>query len=363
VHREDDADDVRTHCQDPEMARWTRIPQPYRHHHALEFIRSREPAWYQGHSFTYAVVAPDPDTGDDRYAGAVELFGIGGPPTAEVGYGLASWARGRGIGSTAVRLLLTWGFDTLGLDVVHWRAGVGNWPSRRLAWAVGFRIEGTVRGLLDQRGTATDAWIGSLHRDDPREPVHPWFDPPRIVTPEVVLRRYRAEDEARAVDALNDPAIRHWFPELVLPWTPAEQRRHRAGVLTATAEGRQVSWAVADPRDDRLVGEVTLFGLDRGGTTAEVGFWTHPDARGRGVARAAVRAAVRHGVLPIGAGGLGLERLVCRAAVDNHASLGVVRAAWFRETGRERRAERCRDGTRRDLLRWDLLAEEIPPGD
>ena len=90
--------------------------------------------------------------------------GLGG---AEVGFGLAPWARGRGLMTRALRLALAWGFEVAGLEVVYWRAQVGNWASRRVAGRCGFRMEGTVRGLLEQRGERRDGWIGSLRRGEP----------------------------------------------------------------------------------------------------------------------------------------------------------------------------------------------------
>jgi RimJ/RimL family protein N-acetyltransferase len=67
----------------------------------------------------------------------------------------------------ALRLMLGWGFGLPGIEVVYWRAQVGNWASRRVARRCGFRMEGTVRGLLEQRGERRDAWIGSLRRGEP----------------------------------------------------------------------------------------------------------------------------------------------------------------------------------------------------
>ena len=101
-----------------------------------------------------------------RFSGSVDLRfdGLGG---AEVGYGLAPWARGTGVMTRALRLLLAWGFELPGIEVVYWRAQVGNWASRRVAGRCGFRIDGTVRGLLEQRGERRDAWIGSLRRGEP----------------------------------------------------------------------------------------------------------------------------------------------------------------------------------------------------
>jgi RimJ/RimL family protein N-acetyltransferase len=86
---------------------------------------------------------------------------------AEVGFGLAPWARGKGVMTRALRLVLAWGFGLPGVDMVYWRAQVGNSASRRVARRCGFRMEGTVRGLLEQRGERRDAWIGSLRRGEP----------------------------------------------------------------------------------------------------------------------------------------------------------------------------------------------------
>ena len=43
-----------------------------------------------------------------------------------------------------------------------WQAFTGNWPSRKVAWRLGFTVEGTLRRYLPQRGARRDAWIGTL---------------------------------------------------------------------------------------------------------------------------------------------------------------------------------------------------------
>jgi predicted HAD superfamily Cof-like phosphohydrolase len=60
---------------------------------------------------------------------------------------------------------------------VAWRADVGNWPSWKVAWRNGVRKEGTVRALNPRRGAWADGWIGTILRDDPREPVGAWDGP------------------------------------------------------------------------------------------------------------------------------------------------------------------------------------------
>jgi RimJ/RimL family protein N-acetyltransferase len=154
-----DLDDIVAQCRDPEFQRWTTVPVPYRDSDARDFLKRVAERWR-------ANVARFAIAHHDRFAGSVDLRfdGIGG---AEVGFGLAPWARGMGVMTRALRLVLAWGFELPDLEVVYWRAQVGNWASRRVAGRCGFRMEGTVRGLLEQRGERRDAWIGSLRRGEP----------------------------------------------------------------------------------------------------------------------------------------------------------------------------------------------------
>jgi RimJ/RimL family protein N-acetyltransferase len=154
-----DVDDIVAQCRDPEFQRWTTVPVPYQESDAQEFLIRVAEGW-RANMARFAIAH------DGRFAGTLDLRfdGIGG---AEVGFGLAPWARGKGVMTRALRLMLVWGFELSSIEVVYWRAQVGNWPSRRVARRCGFRMEGTVRGLLEQRGERRDAWIGSLRRGEP----------------------------------------------------------------------------------------------------------------------------------------------------------------------------------------------------
>jgi RimJ/RimL family protein N-acetyltransferase len=155
----DDVDDIIPQCRDPEFQRWTTVPVPYDETDAQEFLKRVAQGW-QANVAAFAIAY------QGRYAGSVNLRfdGIGG---ADVGFGLAPWARGKAVMTRAVRLVLGWGFGLAGIEVVYWQAQVGNWASRRVANRCGFRMEGTVRGLLEYRGERRDGWIGSLRRGEP----------------------------------------------------------------------------------------------------------------------------------------------------------------------------------------------------
>jgi RimJ/RimL family protein N-acetyltransferase len=71
------------------------------------------------------------------FCGSIDLR-LEGDGVAEVGFGLHPEARGRSVMSTALHLVCAYGFEEIGLEVIRWRALVGNWASRRVAARVGF---------------------------------------------------------------------------------------------------------------------------------------------------------------------------------------------------------------------------------
>ncbi|HVK21507.1 MAG TPA: GNAT family N-acetyltransferase [Actinokineospora sp.] len=151
-----DVDGIVEQCTDLESIRWTTVPVPYGPDDAVDWVTRMVPqGWADGGDLTFAVVH------QGRFAGSVALF-PGPSRVAEIAFGLAAWARGQGVASRAVRLLLDWGFGELGLSSVYWRANVGNWGSRRVAERAGFVIGPEVPNLLEQRGEFRDAWTGWL---------------------------------------------------------------------------------------------------------------------------------------------------------------------------------------------------------
>ncbi|HLV05531.1 GNAT family N-acetyltransferase [uncultured Georgenia sp.] len=166
-----DVDRITELCQDPEVQRWTTVPSPYTRAHAESFVADLVgPGWRHG-SPTWALRV------GDRLVGMVGLAERDHPGYVEIGYWLGAEARGAGLMSRAVGLVLDAAFGRLGAERVEWRADVGNWPSWRVAWRHGFRREGTLRRVARKRGERVDQWVGSLLRDDPREPASPWDGP------------------------------------------------------------------------------------------------------------------------------------------------------------------------------------------
>lgn len=355
AHTEDDIERVLEQCRDPLSVEWTTVPTPYTLDDAKRFVREGMPGgWASDQEWAFALEHRG------RFAGTLSLRNEG-DDRAEVAFGAHPDARGTGAAERALRLLLEWGFAAAedggrGLRTIVWWANEGNWASRRLAWRVGFDIApGAVRRWLPQRGELRDAWVGTLLREDERSPRHPWYDVPVLDLGAVRLRPLRDDDVPQVVEGCSDPVSRRWMRQLPDPYLPEHAgawiARQRLGVAT----GQAVVWAIAEPRTDLLLGVVNLFGVDEEDGQAELGYWVHPDARGRGVATSGARAAVRHALLPAEDGGMGLLRVHAVAALANHASCRALLSAGLREVGVEHAAMRIA-GAPADAMRYEAVS-------
>ena len=173
--------------------------------------------WLSGAEWGFAVEY------DGRYAGTMSLRNEG-PGRAEVAYGSHPTCAALGAMERALRLLLDWGFAERDLHTVIWWANRGNWASRRLAWRLGFTLEGLVRRV------AGPAWRAArrLGRDAParRPPLAPHHlarragDRPRRPAPAALGER----DVPRIVEACSDPVTQAWLGGLPAPYVEADAR-------------------------------------------------------------------------------------------------------------------------------------------
>lgn len=156
-------------CQDPDVQAWTTVPTPYRLEHAEGFLESVATGWDEGENRVWGIVE------DGLLHGMIGLHRVRNG-SCEVGFWLGPDARGRGLLTRALNLVLDHAFDPAGggCEVVEWRAFAGNWPSWRAAWRVGFRFDGVARLGVAHGERRVDDWMGSLLRGEPRTPRAPW---------------------------------------------------------------------------------------------------------------------------------------------------------------------------------------------
>lgn len=173
----------------------------------------------------------------------------------------------------------------------------------------------------------------------------------------VTLRPARPDDDPRIVEACTDPETVRWLGQLPQPYGPQQAAEWRSHMVEEARAGRRTGWIVADPATDRLMGAIDLFAV-REGWDGEVGYWSHPEARGRGVMTAATRLLVAHAFRPVERGGVGLVRLQAITAVGNDASAALLLRVGFRRAGLYRAFVSTRQG-RSDAVLYDLLLDDV----
>lgn len=345
AHRPDDLGPMLEMATDPDMVRWTAIPVPSTAETTQRFAFEVIPrGWDNGSLLAWAIEV------DGHYAGNVDIRGAG--PLTDIGFALHPAARGRGIMRRAVDLAIQHAFNEAGKEIVHWRAHVGNEASLRVAHACGFTLHAVLPGLLEEGGRVHDAWTASIRFGDAPLPRTPWLAS-TIETGRLRLRPIAERDLPRLVESCRDPATRHFLAGLPQPYRTSEAAAFRDECVWLAAKGSKANWAVVDRQTDAFLADVTVMDLDgRGRGHGEIGYWAHPDARGRGIVSEAVRAAVQHAFDPVG---LDLSRLTLYAAASNTSSNRIAQQAGFTEFGTQTAAERLGDGTDDDLVGYELL--------
>jgi RimJ/RimL family protein N-acetyltransferase len=127
------------------------LPYPYTADHAEEWVARTRVALTAGTGAELAVFL------DDALVGSVGLRLLGPDRrSGEIGYWVATDARGRGVATAATRMLSDFGFETLGLRRIELNAAVANTASRRVAEKAGFELEGVRRAWRAVAGVPTD---------------------------------------------------------------------------------------------------------------------------------------------------------------------------------------------------------------
>lgn len=304
-------------------------------------------AWTSGERLLFIVEY------EGRYAGSAALK-PDSDGNARLHYSLSAWARGAGVASRAVRLLLEFGFTTCGFHVVHWWARVGNWPSRRVAWATGFHLGETIPSMVKEGGRRVDAWTGWIGPQDPMTPRQPWFEHPALETPRLRLRTWREDEIARITTARTNQATAHFLPFIPQPFTAEDARFWLKDLDEQAAAGLRYNWCLADAATDLGLGNLTLFNLSYG-QSGELGFWAHPDAQGRGLMAEAIRCVAEWFFSPEGRNG---HRLLIRTAATNNPARRTAESAGFHHSGTEREAFPVSTHLD-DRVSYDLLAKDL----
>ena len=149
-------DAVEVLLEDPDVLRFTRVPEPVPAGFAESWLATYEDGRRDGTREAFAIV-----DGGGTFLGVAVAPRIDLPArTAELGYVVARTARGRGVAMLALRLLTEWAFGELGLLRAELLISAENPASKRVAERCGYLRKGVLRSLhfKQERREDTELW-------------------------------------------------------------------------------------------------------------------------------------------------------------------------------------------------------------
>ena len=127
------------------------------------FIDSREEAWQSDREYTFGIF----DASTKDFLGSTGLNFVNRVHNcANLGYWVRSSCTGRGVASSAARLVARFGLESRGFQRIEILAALGNLPSQRAAEKAGALREAVLRKRLLVRGQPQDAVLYSFVAED-----------------------------------------------------------------------------------------------------------------------------------------------------------------------------------------------------
>ncbi|AWW39029.1 GNAT family N-acetyltransferase [Streptomyces cadmiisoli] len=174
------------------------------------------------------------------------------------------------------------------------------------------------------------------------------------------LCRWDPDSDADAENwlrGMSDPEFQRWNTPLKQITGLSEARASLRAKAESWANGSGASFRVADAATGTTLGHLGVNEIDHVFRVARVGYWTLPEARGRGVAARALVLAADWAFTD-----LGLHRLELGHALGHEASCRIAQRCGFPYEGTLRGAmwEAGRQDTFRDVHLHGRLATDPP---
>jgi RimJ/RimL family protein N-acetyltransferase len=149
-----DASAVAQACRDPEIPRWTFMPEGLTVPQARAWIERAHDALQRARAVRFAIT----DSADGTFLGQVGIGDLDwADQVGEIFYWIAAPARGRGVATRATKLMAAWAFDVLNLARIEITVDPQNEASQRVALGAGFTREGVLRSYQRFKDGRMDA--------------------------------------------------------------------------------------------------------------------------------------------------------------------------------------------------------------
>jgi RimJ/RimL family protein N-acetyltransferase len=158
---ESDIEPVFNACQDLTISAFTRVPYPYDLEMATDFVRESSVAYRNHVSATFAIEL------NGEFAGTIGLHSLQlGDHLAEVGYWVVEHFRGRGICTSALKMISELSLDVMGFRRIEALANFDNLPSQKVLERAGFNRDALLKNRATKSdGTQIDMALYSISRD------------------------------------------------------------------------------------------------------------------------------------------------------------------------------------------------------
>jgi RimJ/RimL family protein N-acetyltransferase len=156
-------DDMAAIVADPDVLRFTRVPEPAPEGFARDWVARYEAGEREGTHVGFAAVDESGTFLGLALAPEIDVEGR----ELELGYIVAPSARGRGIATAMLRELTRWAFEELGALRAYLLIDTGNVASQRVAERCGYVLEGVHRSVHLKQGRRIDMMVWSRLPSDP----------------------------------------------------------------------------------------------------------------------------------------------------------------------------------------------------
>jgi len=134
-------------CQDPLMPRFTAISADYSMAHALDYVQRTDASVRTQRELPFVI---EYGNGDDRtFAGTISFHSLSVKNSVgELGYWMTASMRGKGIATTAARILTDYGFASIGFKRIEALVDIENVASAKLLESAGYDREGLLKNKV-----------------------------------------------------------------------------------------------------------------------------------------------------------------------------------------------------------------------